>query len=149
MTPLRVLYVEDEDDIRSIATMVMESIGGFTVRVCSSGTEALQAAPEFHPDLMVLDVMMPGMNGPETLARLRALPVTAATPVIFMTAKMQSSEIKAYMDLGALGVIDKPFDPMTMALQIEELWKTHLSQGIPVDPGVHLGAGNNGGGGGI
>ena len=103
--------------------MAMEAVGGFTVRACTSGTEALEAAPEFAPQLIVLDVMMPGMNGPETFAQLRAMQTTAATPVIFMTAKVQPDEIREYMALGAIGVIVKPFDPMTVAAQILSLWE--------------------------
>jgi two-component system, OmpR family, response regulator len=121
---LKILYVEDENDIRSIGTMAMEAIGGFTVKVCASGEEALKEASAFQPQLIVLDVMMPGMNGPETFRRLREIPAVAAVPVIFMTAKVQPSEIKEYMAMGALGVIVKPFDPMTVAAQIKALWES-------------------------
>ena len=116
-----VLYVEDDPDIQMVAQMALEVVGGLRLRACSSGAEALQAAAECHPDLLLLDVMMPGMDGPATLAALRQLPNTATTPVIFMTAKVQSSEVAHYRSLGALGVIAKPFDPMLLAQQVRAL----------------------------
>jgi two-component system OmpR family response regulator len=117
-----VLYVEDDPDIQMVAQMALEVVGGLTLRSCSSGQEALQAAAECTPDLLLLDVMMPGMDGPATLAGLRKLPNTATTPVIFMTAKVQASEVAHYKALGALGVIAKPFDPMQLAQQVRALW---------------------------
>jgi two-component system OmpR family response regulator len=119
----RVLYVEDDADIRTIAVLALEAVGGLTLCSCASGAEALAAATAFAPDLLLLDVMMPGMDGPTTLARLRELPATAATPVAFMTAKVQANEIEHYKSLGALGVVTKPFDPMTLAGQLQQLWK--------------------------
>ena len=117
----RILYVEDEPDIRTIAKIALEKIGGFTVRVCGSGREALDAVSGFAPDCVILDVMMPGMDGPSTLAALRALPASANVPVIFMTAKVQSSEIAQYKALGALDVIVKPFDPLSLASTIRNI----------------------------
>jgi CheY-like chemotaxis protein len=119
----RILYVEDDADIRTIAAMALEAVGGFSVVSCSSGMEALAAAPEARCDLILLDVMMPGMDGLATLDALRRLPGTAATPVIFMTAKVQASEVQTYMSIGATGVISKPFDPMTLSDQVREIWK--------------------------
>ena len=118
----RVLYVEDDGDIRTIASMALEVVGGFTLQACASGAQALAAAEQFAPQLLLLDVMMPGMDGPTTLGRLRELPATAAVPVIFMTAKVQASEVEQYRALGAIGVITKPFDPMTLAGQVRALW---------------------------
>jgi CheY-like chemotaxis protein len=119
----RVLYVEDDADIRTIATLALETVGGLTLAACAGGAEALERAPQFAPQLLLLDVMMPGMDGPTTLERLRALPGTAATPVVFMTAKVQANELAHYRELGALGVITKPFDPMTLAAQVQDLWR--------------------------
>lgn len=113
-----ILYVEDDADIRELGTLTLEALGGFTVVACGSGLEAIEAAPSAHADLLLLDVMMPDMDGHATLAALRALPVTANTPVIFMTAKAQASEVARHLALGALDVIAKPFDPMTLATQI-------------------------------
>ncbi|MDH5480307.1 MAG: response regulator [Nitrosomonas sp.] len=120
---LRILYVEDEPDIQMVAKLSLESIGGFIVKACSSGDEAIQSAVEFEPQLILLDVMMPGMDGPTTLKRLREIPQIATIPVIFMTAKVQPEEIKQYKNLGAINVIAKPFDPMTLTAEIEESWE--------------------------
>ena len=117
-----ILYVEDEPDIRTVAQIALETVGGFTLRVCGSGEEAVEAGPSFKPDLLLLDVMMPGMDGPTTLAALRNDASMKDTPVIFMTAKVQPGEIQHYRDLGALDVIAKPFDPMTLAEQVRSIW---------------------------
>ncbi|MDO9258321.1 MAG: response regulator [Pseudomonadota bacterium] len=121
-TLARILYVEDEPDIRMVAQMALEAVGGFTVIACPSGSEALAAAPTAQADLLLLDVMMPGMDGPSTLKALRALPATADTPVIFMTAKVQAAEVAQYRELGAIDVIHKPFDPMELSAQISRIW---------------------------
>jgi CheY-like chemotaxis protein len=120
MAKLRVLYVDDEADIREIAAMSLELDDSFEVRTCASGSEALQAAPDWKPDLILLDVMMPGIDGPETLAGLKADPRTAGVPVVFITARTQSYEIERFLSLGAIGVIAKPFDPMTLAEQARQ-----------------------------
>lgn len=118
----RILYVEDEPDIRAIAQMALEAVGGFTVIACASGSEALANAPGAGADLLLLDVMMPGMDGPSTLKALRELPATTSTPVIFMTAKVQAAEVAQYRELGAIDVIHKPFDPMELSAQISRIW---------------------------
>lgn len=122
----RILYVEDEPDIQAVARLALEALGGFEVEVCGSGQEALEKAPSWLPQLILLDVMMPGMDGPGTLAKLRAIPSLSTIPVIFMTAKAQPSEILAYQAMGALDVIPKPFDPMTLAATVKTIWaRTH------------------------
>jgi len=118
----RILYVEDEPDIRAIAQMALEAVGGFSVIACASGSEALAAAATAQADLLLLDVMMPGMDGPDTLKALRALTATANTPVIFMTAKVQAAEVAQYRELGAIDVLHKPFDPMELSAQIQRIW---------------------------
>jgi len=118
----KILYVEDDPDIQAIDVMVLDAISGFTLEPCSSGSEALSKAIAFNPDLILLDVMMPGMDGPETLHALRKLPELSATPVVFMTAKVQPQEVQGYLALGAVGVIAKPFDPMTLADQLRDIW---------------------------
>lgn len=126
----RILYVEDEPDIQTVALMALETIGGFTVQACSSGNEAIEAAQVFTPDLAILDVMMPGMDGPATLEALRKLPATANVDVIFMTAKVQPHEVERYREMGAVDVIAKPFDPMALAAQIQGIWdRQHGSPG--------------------
>jgi len=119
----RILYVEDEPDIQAVAKMALEMVGGFTVKLCSSGEQALREAEQFTPDLILLDVMMPDMDGPTTLMALRRLPALACVPVLFVTAKMQPQEVARYKSLGALGVIAKPFDPMSLANQVRLIWE--------------------------
>ena len=119
----RILYVEDERDIRTMAVTVLEAVGGFTVLACQSGKEALEAAPGTNADLILLDVMMPGMDGPATLKALRQIPEMAQTPVIFMTATVEPSEVRHIRSLGAIDVIPKPFDPMMLSAQIREIWQ--------------------------
>ena len=118
----KILHVEDEVDIQEIAKMALEAVGGLNVRTCSDGEEALLVAPEFQPDLFLLDVMMPGMDGPETFQALQKLSGFENTPVIFMTAKVMEAEVARFKEIGALGVIAKPFDPMTLSDQIKALW---------------------------
>jgi CheY-like chemotaxis protein len=122
----RILHVEDEPDIRAIAKLTLEALGGYEVVSCESGAEALVRAPEFKPDLVLLDVMMPGMDGPMTLTELRKLPSCSNVAVVFMTAKAQPGEVAKFRSLGAVDVITKPFDPLTLCQQIGALW-----QGLP------------------
>ncbi|HHH37907.1 MAG TPA: response regulator [Epsilonproteobacteria bacterium] len=117
----KILYVEDEEDIQTIARIALEDIGGFTLEVCSSGEEALQKAEAFGPDLMLLDVMMPGLDGPATLASLRKIDALKDVPAIFMTAKVQPHEVEHFKSIGAVDVIAKPFDPMTLAQTLKEV----------------------------
>ncbi len=118
----KILYVEDEPDIQAVAKIALEAVGGFELKVCSSGDEAIAAAAAFAPDLLLLDVMMPGMDGPTTLAELRKLSGLENTPIIFMTAKVQPQEVEHFKSLGAVEVIAKPFDPMGLADQVREAW---------------------------
>ena len=118
----RILYVEDEPDIQAVAQLALESVGGFNLKVCSSGKEALDNASDFKPQLLLLDVMMPGMDGPSTLAELKKLPGLSDTPAIFMTAKVQTQEVEQLLTYGAIDVIAKPFDPMTLAETIRNIW---------------------------
>ena len=118
----RILYVEDEPDIQTVALMALETVGGFTVKACSSGQEAIDAAEAFEPDLVILDVMMPGMDGPATMEALRKLPAAADVHIVFMTAKVQSHEVERYLGMGAVDVIAKPFDPMTLAGKVQAIW---------------------------
>jgi two-component system, OmpR family, response regulator len=118
----RVLCVEDECDIRKVISLSLEKVGGLTICLCSSGGEALQKVEDFAPDLILLDVMMPEMDGPTTLAALRKMEAHASTPIIFMTAKVQKQEVARYMELGAVDVIAKPFKPMQLAEQLRGIW---------------------------
>lgn len=119
----RILFVEDDPDIQTVAKMALEAIGGFTVLACGSGSEALARLDEFAPDLVLLDVMMPGMDGPATLAALRQSPTGRELPVVFMTARVQAQEVAAYREMGAEDVIAKPFDPMMLSEQVLAIWR--------------------------
>lgn len=121
----RILYVEDEPDIQAVAKIALETVGGFELKICSTGQEAIAAGPDFAPDLLLLDVMMPGMDGPTALAELRRLPGLGEIPAIFMTAKVQPQEIEHFKSLGAMEVIAKPFDPMALAEMLRKAWNEH------------------------
>jgi len=120
---LRVLYVDDEDDIREVAMLSLELDPRLDVRGCASGAAALAEVERWPPDLILLDVMMPGMDGPETLAALRARPQTATIPVAFITARTQATDVKRLLGLGACGVIAKPFDPLGLAGEARSLFE--------------------------
>jgi two-component system OmpR family response regulator len=127
----RLLHVEDEPDIQVVAKLALEAVGGFTLETASSGREALSKALSFAPELILLDVMMPGMDGPATLRELRNFPGSCDIPVIFMTAKVQSQEVEKYKSMGAIGVIAKPFDPMTLADEVRKVFaESQAGQGI-------------------
>jgi len=119
----RVMCVEDEPDIRSVVKLALEAVGGYSVLLCGSGNEAIEKGAAFAPDFILLDAMMPGMDGPSTLKALRKIPALANVPVAFMTAKVQSSEIAAFKALGALDVIAKPFNARTLADTVKSLWE--------------------------
>ncbi len=121
----RIFYVEDEPDIMAVAQLVLQDIGGFELETAVCGADALETIVKFQPDLILLDVMMPGMDGPTTLQALRKLEGLQQTPVLFMTAKVQIEELEQYKVLGAIDVIPKPFDPMTLSAQIEAIWRRH------------------------
>jgi CheY-like chemotaxis protein len=118
MTTIHILHVDDEPDIREVVELSLGLDPGFTVRSRGSGKEALAVAAEWQPDFILLDVMMPVMDGPATLAELRKDARTADIPVIFMTARAQAREVDRFRSLGAVGVIPKPFDPMTLAASV-------------------------------
>jgi two-component system OmpR family response regulator len=123
MQPLkRILYAEDEPDIQQLVSLALEVVGGFTLKSCSSGLEAIAEVEAFAPQLLLLDVMMPDMDGPKALLKIREIEAYRTTPAIFMTAKVQPNEIQGYLDMGAVDVIAKPFDPMALATQISEIW---------------------------
>jgi len=119
----RILFVDDEPAISQIAILVLQKMGGFEILGCTSGQEALDAADAFKPDLLLLDVMMPDMDGPATLDKLRALPVTADVPVIFMTGKSRPEEVASLKALGAIDVIAKPFNPTQLPDQVRSAWQ--------------------------
>ena len=117
----RILVVEDDPDTQVIVSFALKR-GGFAIEVCGTGAEALQKARSVPPDLVILDVMLPFMDGPSILRKMRADPALAAIPVVFMTARALPEEIAAYRAMGPLDVIVKPFDPMTLAEALSALW---------------------------
>ena len=118
MTTLRILHVDDDPDMREVVEISLGLDPDIATRSCGSGAEALVAAIDWQPDIILCDVMMPVMDGPATLMRLRQNALTANIPVIFMTARAQTRELDRFRSLGALGVIPKPFDPMTLAASV-------------------------------
>ena len=118
MSAVRVLHVDDEPDIREVVQISLSLDPDLTVKSCASGDEALKMAADWLPNLIQLDVMMPEMDGPTTLARLREIPATNNIPVVFMTARAQTREIEHFKQLGAAGVIPKPFDPLALAISV-------------------------------
>ena len=121
MTISKILIVDDDEDIRTVIEVVARRVGDWQVLLAASGAEALERAESEQPDVILLDVMMPGMDGPETLARLRQQTSTARIPVIFLTAKAQKHEVQSYLALGANGVIIKPFEAMTLPDEIRRI----------------------------
>lgn len=122
MTLQRILYAEDEPLIQAVAKLALEKVGGFQVLICNSGAQALEQVQAFAPDLILLDVVMPGMDGPTTFAQLRQNPATSAIPVMFLTANASPPEVAQYKALGAMDVLAKPFNPMTLAADLKRIW---------------------------
>ena len=120
MADRKILIVDDENDIREVAATSMEAVCGWSVLQARSGPEGVQLAQEQHPDAILLDVMMPDMDGPTTLQQLRSNTSTSAIPVIFLTAKVQGSDRKRFAEFGVAAVLPKPFDPMLLCSQISE-----------------------------
>ena len=121
MSTRKVLVVDDDDDVREITSFALEVVGGWTVLDVDRGAKALDVARDEQPDLVLLDVMMPDLDGPATFRMLRADPRTRHVPVILLTAKVQVGERRVWDDLAVLGVISKPFDPLTMVAEIDRL----------------------------
>ena len=115
MNAYRLLHVEDEPDIREVVEISLSLDPDITLMSCACGADALVTAADWGPDVILMDVMMPEMDGPQTLTHLREDERTAKIPVVFMTARAQNSEVAHFLSLGAAGVIPKPFDPMTLA----------------------------------
>ena len=118
MNSYRLLHVEDEPDIREVVELSLALDPGITLMSCGSGADALVTAADWEPDVILMDVMMPEMDGPQTLTHLRENARTANIPVVFMTARAQAREVEHFLSLGAAGVIPKPFDPMTLAAAV-------------------------------
>ena len=121
----RIMHVEDDPSIQTVARVALEAVGGFEVCTCSGGQEALDRFESFAPQLILLDVMMPTMDGPSTLRNLQQQFDLTKIPVVFMTAKVQTNEIESYKALGASDVVVKPFDPMKLSEPLQGIWLSH------------------------
>ena len=119
----KVLYVEDDVYIRTTVGLVLEVIGRFDVRACGNGHDALLAARSFQPDLILLDMLMPELDGLETLRQLREQCGLHAVPVVFMTAQTSAAECERYADAGSIGVIPKPVVPLRLVSDLRGLWQ--------------------------
>jgi len=111
----RILIIDDEDDIREVAALSLESIAGWKVTTANSGAAGIQAAIAGQPDAILMDVMMPSMDGPTTFREMQATPSISHIPVVLLTAKVQGVDQRRFADLGVAGVLMKPFDPLTLA----------------------------------
>ncbi|WP_350433260.1 response regulator [Shewanella sp. H8] len=123
----KILHVEDDESIRVIVEMALVDISGFTLVACEGGNEAISQIDDFTPDLILLDAMMPGMDGLQTLVEIRKKPNCQNIPVVFMTARIQQSEKKEYLDAGAIAVIEKPFDAMSLGDKLESIYQAYLT----------------------
>ena len=121
----KILIIDDEEDIREVASLSLETVAGWEVIKASSGSQGVARAAEHRPDAILLDVMMPGMDGPDTFRELRRNPATAGIPVLLLTAKVQGSDQRRFAGLGVEAVLFKPFDPLTLSAQISRAlgWK--------------------------
>jgi len=131
MTDIRILLVDDEPDIREVVDVSLGLDPEFRTRACASGADALVMAARWSPSLILLDVMMPLMDGPTTLTNLRKNPGTAHIPVLFLTARTQSAEIEQYISLGVQGILSKPFDPMTLAALVRKYLPPPAAHHVP------------------
>lgn len=124
----RVMYVDDDPDLRNIVRVGLELGGGFTVKLCATGQQALDEVTEFQPDMILLDVVMPDMSGPQLLEQLKKKPDINHIPVVFLTSKILPEQLTQYEALGAIGVIRKPFNPMKLSEQVTQVWHGFLDQ---------------------
>ena len=118
----KIMYVEDDVDIQVIGKLALEEVGGYEIIICNNGVEAIRDVEDFNPDMILLDVMMPEMDGMTTIKNLKENDGVKDIPVVFMTAKSQSHELSTYMELGAVDVIKKPFDPMALPGILNSIW---------------------------
>lgn len=125
----RILCIDDDEDILILAQMSLESVGGFDVKICTNAIDAIDIAQEFLPDYILIDYMMPNMDGPAALEAFRSIPALENTPVAFMTARAAPEEVESYLAIGANAVIAKPFDPMNLAEQVRASWQAARSDG--------------------
>ena len=118
MNVRRILIIDDEDDIREVAALSLETVAGWTVCTANSGTDGIKKAILERPDAILMDVMMPSMDGPTTFRQMQTIPDVSQIPVLLLTAKVQGVDQRRFADLGVSGVLFKPFDPLTLADQM-------------------------------
>lgn len=121
----KILYAEDERDVQTIVEISIWSMSNYTIKICDNGKILLDCVEDYNPDLILLDVMMPEMEGVTTLKNLQSNEKTKDIPVVFITAKAQTQEVESFNASGVIGVITKPFDPMSLCSTIKELWDKH------------------------
>ena len=121
----RILIIDDEDDIREVAALSLESVAGWEVLTASGGAEGIRTAVAEMPDAILMDVMMPGMDGPTPFKQMQATPEIARIPVLLLTAKVQGVDQRRFAGLGVAAILFKPFDPLTLADQMSTAlgWK--------------------------
>lgn len=118
----KILYAEDEPDVQTVVELTIQTMSDYQVKICNNGKKLLECVNEYNPDLIILDIMMPEMDGPTTFRHLKLNESTKDIPVIFMTAKAQVHEVEIFKETGAIGVITKPFDPMNLCDEIQTIW---------------------------
>lgn len=121
----KILYAEDEPDVQTVVEMTIQAMSDYEIKICNNGKKLLDCVEDYNPNLILLDVMMPEMDGPTTFKNLQQNKNTKDIPVIFMTAKAQVHEVEKFKEIGALGVITKPFDPMSLCNEILEIWNNN------------------------
>lgn len=124
----KILYAEDEPDVQTVVEITIQSMSNYDIKACSNGKKLLDCVEEYNPDLILLDVMMPEMDGPTTFEHLLSNEKTKDIPVIFMTAKAQTHEVETFKKSGAIGIITKPFDPLLLCSEIEQIWEKHNNE---------------------
>jgi CheY-like chemotaxis protein len=124
----RILIIDDEEDIRQVAGLSLETVAGWEVFLANSGLQGMERAEQERPDAILLDVMMPTMDGPTTFLQLQKNPNTASIPVILLTAKVQGSDQRRFAELGVAGILFKPFDPLTLSSQVSQTLGWNLVQ---------------------
>ncbi len=130
----KIMHVEDDESIRVIVEMALVDISGFTLLSCGSGSDAIVQVDDFQPDLIVLDAMMPGMDGLQTLVEIRKKALCKFIPVVFMTARIQQAEKQQYLDAGAIAVIEKPFDATSLGDQLQVIYHDFRQQQTELRP---------------
>lgn len=124
----KILYAEDDFDVQTVVELTIQAMSSYELKICNNGKLLLDCVEEYNPDLILLDVMMPEMDGPTTFKNLQQNEKTKQIPVIFMTAKAQAHEVEAFREVGVIGVITKPFDPVNLCSEIEKLWSKNYGQ---------------------